>query len=175
MFRNRIAFSSLLKFLFLFATAVFMISCLKKEDFSVVPQISYQSLLFQYDSAQYPSRAMLALSFQDGDGDIGLRIDQNDPPFNEGSVYHYNFYVEYWEKRNGTFYQLDLGNPGMNGRIPYLTPDDPNKAIKGIIVDTLPMPAKPLHDTIKLRFYLYDRSLHKSNIDSTPPVILRRF
>lgn len=174
MFLRRIAISSLLKLLTFFTIGLTLISCLKKESISIIPQISYQSIALQYDSALYPSRGFLTLSFQDGDGDIGLFPDQNNPPFNEGSIYHYNFYVEYFEKRDGHFYQLDLGDPGMNGRIPYLTPDDPNKAIKGIIVDTLPMPAKPQHDTIKLRFYIYDRSLHKSNIDSTPPIILRR-
>jgi hypothetical protein len=65
-------------------------------------------------------------------------------------------------------------DPSFNARIPYLTPDDPNKAIKGIIVDTLTLNPAPLFDTIKFKFYIYDRALNKSNVDSTPPIILRR-
>ena len=68
---------------------------------------------------------------------------------------------------------MDL-NPTFNARIPILTPDDNIKAIKGIIVDTLPLNPKPAYDTIRLKFFIYDRALNQSNIDSTPPIILRR-
>ena len=59
-------------------------------------------------------------------------------------------------------------------RIPDLTPDDRNKAIKGIIVDTIPLNPNPVYDTIQFSMFIYDRALHKSNVVFTPEIIVRR-
>lgn len=157
----------------LISVTVLLASCMKKEVFPDIPQIAFQSFTLEFDSGMYARRGFLTISFQDGDGDIGLRSDQNMPPFDTGSLYYYNYIIDYYEKQNGTFVKRDL-DPPYNARIPYLTPDDPNKAIKGIIVDTLVLNPMPVHDTIKFKFFIYDRALHKSNLDSTPPIILRR-
>ncbi len=148
-------------------------SCMKKEEFSDVPQIAFENFALEFDSAQYARRGYLTISFKDGDGDIGLRPEQNEPPFDSLSKYYYNYIIDYYEKQNGKYVKLNLV-PTLYARIPYLTPNDPSKAIKGIIIDTLPLNPVPVFDTIKLKFYIYDRALHMSNIDSTPPIILRR-
>lgn len=150
-----------------------MSSCLKKEEFPVTPQIAFESFTLEFDTGAYARRGYLTISFRDGDGDIGLGPFQTQPPFDTGSIYYYNYIIEYYEKREGQFVKVDL-NPTFNARIPILTPDDNIKAIKGIIVDTLPLNPKPAHDTIRLKFFIYDRALNQSNIDSTPPIILRR-
>lgn len=145
----------------------------EKEDLPIIPKISYESFILEYDSGAYPKRGYLTITFQDGDGDIGLFADQTEPPYDSLSPYYYNYIIDYYEKQNGKFVKYDLG-PALYARIPYLTPNDPNKSIKGFIVDTLPLNPAPLYDTIKLKFFIYDRTLHKSNIDSTPPIILRK-
>ncbi len=101
------------------------------------------------------------------------KLGQTQPPFDSGSPYYYNYIIDYYEKQNGSFVKLVTTVP-FSARIPYLTPDDPNKAIKGYIVDTILLNPKPAHDTVKFKFFIYDRALHKSNVDSTPPIILRR-
>ena len=78
-----------------------------------------------------------------------------------------------YSKRKGVFVKDTLQIP-LKYRIPYLTPDDPNKAIKGIIVDTLPLNPHPLYDTIRFSCYIYDRALHQSNIITTPEFVVRR-
>jgi hypothetical protein len=148
-------------------------SCMKKETYPDIPQIAYQSFITQFDTGIYAKRGFLTISFKDGNGDIGLRTDQTGPPFDSGSIYYYNYIIDYYEKQNGTFVKVDL-DPSYNARIPYLTPTDLNKAIKGIIVDTLLLNPLPVYDTVKFKFYIYDRALNKSNVDSTPPIILRR-
>jgi hypothetical protein len=148
-------------------------SCMKKEDFSDVPQIAFENFTLEFDSGDFAVRGYLTISFKDGDGDIGLRPDQNEPPFDSLSKYYYNYIIDYYEKQNGKFVKVNL-NPTLYARIPYLTPNDPNKAIKGFIVDTLPLNPAPVFDTIKLKFFIYDRALNPSNVDSTPPIILRR-
>ncbi|MEI7723664.1 MAG: hypothetical protein WCK09_01100 [Bacteroidota bacterium] len=157
----------------LVSIALLLSSCMKKEVYPDIPEIAFQSFTTEFDSTMYAKRGFLTISFKDGNGDIGLRPDQKMPPFDTGSIYYYNYIIDYYEKQNGTFVKIEL-NPPFNARIPYLTPDDPNKAIKGIIVDTLSLNPAPLYDTVKFKFYIYDRALNKSNVDSTPPIILRR-
>ncbi|MFZ4520826.1 MAG: hypothetical protein ACOYNC_03935 [Bacteroidales bacterium] len=153
--------------------ALLLSSCMKKEVYPVIPAIAYQNFTMEFDTGQRPTRGFLTISFKDGDGDIGLRINQTEPPFDTGSIYYYNYIIDYYERQNGTFVKIDLDQT-YNARIPYLTPNDPNKAIKGFIVDTLLLNPFPVYDTVKFKFYIYDRALNKSNVDSTPPIILRR-
>jgi hypothetical protein len=151
----------------------FLLSCMKEEKFSDIPQIAFENFTLEFDTGIYASRGYLTVSFKDGDGDIGLRTDQKEPPYNPGSPYYYNYIIDYYERQNGVFIKVEL-DPSFNARIPYLTPADLNKAIKGFIVDTLVLDPAPAHDTVKFKFFIYDRALHKSNVDSTPPIILRR-
>lgn len=153
---------------------LFFASCMKKEVYPDIPEIAFQSFTIEFDTGLYARRGYLTISFKDGNGDIGLRPEQNQPPFDTGGIYYYNYIIDYYEKQNGIFVKVVL-DPPYNARIPYLTPDDPNKAIKGIIVDTLIMNPHPEFDTVKFKFFIYDRALNKSNVDSTPPIILRRF
>jgi len=148
-------------------------SCMKKEVYPDIPEIAFQSFILQFDSGVYAKRGFLTISFKDGNGDIGLQPNQTEPPFDTGSIYYYNYIIDYYEKQHGTFIKIVL-DPPYNARIPYLTPDDPNKAIKGIIVDTLTLNPMPVYDTVKFKFFIYDRALHKSNVDSTPLIILKR-
>ncbi len=148
-------------------------SCMKKEVYPDIPEIAFERFTTEFDTGMYARRGYLTISFKDGNGDIGLRPDQKEPPFDTGSIYYYNYVIDYYEKQQGTFVKIEL-DPPYNARIPYLTPDDPNKAIKGIIVDTLTLNPRPVYDTIKFKFFIYDRALNKSNVDSTPPIILKR-
>ncbi len=148
-------------------------SCMKKEVYPDIPEITYEGFSLQFDSGLYARRGFLTISFKDGDGDIGLYSNQTNPPYDTGSIYYYNYIIDYYEKQNGKFVKIDL-NPTYNARIPYLTPNNANKAIKGIIVDTLVLNPIPVFDTVKFKFYIYDRALHQSNVDSTPPIILKR-
>ncbi len=157
----------------LMVSGLLLSSCMEKEVYPVIPEIAFQGFTLQYDSGMYAKRGFLTISFKDGDGDIGLLSSQVWPPFDTGSIYYYNYIIDYYEKQNGTYVKVDL-EPPYNARIPYLTPNDPNKAIKGIIVDTLILNPFPVYDTVKFKFFIYDRALHKSNVDSTPPIILKK-
>lgn len=150
-------------------------SCMKKESYPIVPQIEFAGYYnIFYDSSKIARKGVLTISFTDGDGDLGLHDYDLYPPFDSLSPYFYNYFIDQYLKINGAFVlDTSLVTP-LRYRIPYLTPDDPNKAIKGIIVDTLPLNPKPVHDTIKFSMYIYDRALHKSNVVFTPEIIVRR-
>ncbi len=158
----------------LMAGTAFLSGCLKPEQFPDAPQIQYQNFLRVFDTGQYAIRGILSFSYTDGNGDIGLNSDDTLPPYNRNGNYYYNLVISYFEKQNGSFVQVNL-EPPFSARIPVLTPEDPNKAIKGVIIDTLPLNPKPVYDTIRFEIFIYDRALNKSNVITTPDIILKKF
>ncbi len=172
-------------FILVFLSAQLLLSCQKKEQFPFIPEIHYSRFLVEMDTATHVAqRGILEFTFKDGDGDIGLRSTDIYPPFNPGSKYYYNLIIKYFEKQHGKFVEVPLlaWNPDsarydtmtFDARIPRLTPNLENKAISGTIQDTLFI-NNPLSkfDTIKYTFFIYDRALHKSNVDSTPEIVRR--
>jgi hypothetical protein len=147
--------------------------CSKKESFSDVPQIGFISFINVYGTGQFAENGILTISYQDGNGDIGLSDQDILPPFDSASPYYYNLIITYYEKQKGIFKQVDLAFP-ISARIPPLTPAGLNKAIKGTITDTLPLNPHPLYDTIQFVVFIYDRALNKSNVVTTPEIILRK-
>jgi len=147
--------------------------CMKKQSYPDTPQISLLGFETFYDTAWVLRTGILAISYQDGNGDIGLNTGDTFSPYQRGGPYYYNFVIDYFEKQNGVFTKVDLAIP-FSRRIPVLTPDDPGRAIKGFIYDTIGLYPPPLHDTIKFEVYIYDRALNKSNVITTPEIILRR-
>jgi len=163
-------------FYFLFFSAALFTAfsgCMKKQSYSDVPEIGFLGFEMIYDTAQVVRTGILSISYQDGNGDIGLSPSDTFPPYQKNGPYYYNYVITYFEKQNGVFKQVDLTIP-FSLRIPVLTPDDPDKAIKGFILDTIGLYPPPLHDTIKFEAFIYDRALNKSNVITTPEIILRR-
>lgn len=148
-------------------------ACVKQENYPDVPQIQFLGFTGVFDTGQYAVRGILNISFTDGNGDIGLNPGDTFPPFNEAGSFYYNYVITYFEKQQGVFKQIEL-NPPFSVRIPVLNREFPGKPIKGIISDTLELNPRPLFDTIKLEAFIYDRTLNKSNVISTPEIILKR-
>jgi len=155
---------------------IFITSCIKVEEYPIVPEIKFEDfVLLQNIQTGEIERGVLKISFKDGDGDIGLKQTETEPP------YDYNLFVTYFEIQNGDTVEVVITDPEtgdtatFNARIPILTPKGNNKSIKGEIEDTLFI-NNPFSDfdTIMYEVYLVDRALHKSNIIQTP-LILRDF
>jgi hypothetical protein len=147
--------------------------CVKQEHYPDEPQIEFLGFYTVFDTGQYAVKGILNISFTDGNGDIGLNTNDTYPPFDTGSPYYYNYIITYFEKQQGVFVPIDL-DPPFSYRIPVLNREFPGKPIKGMISDTLELNPYPLFDTIKLEAYIYDRTLNKSNVISTPEIILKR-
>lgn len=152
---------------------LFITGCLKKESFSDIPAIELVGFTEVFDTGQYAVKGIITVSFQDGDGDIGLNTGDTLPPYHKGGKYYYNFVVTYFEKRNGIYDTVPL-DPPYSARIPVLTPDNPNKAIKGLITDTLILNPVPEFDTVRFTVMIYDRRLNPSNMVSTSDIILKK-
>lgn len=152
--------------------ALLFATCRKKESFPPEPIIEYESFTrFGEDSAY------VKIKFTDGDGDIGLDPTNTSPPYNSGSEYYNNAYVYYYYKNpSGNFVLFDPIDitPGNYFKFPYrmpvITPDKKDKALKGEMVFRLDFPYH-VHDTVQYEVYIYDRALNKSNVVKTDIII----
>ena len=172
------SFSKILLILLIPVLFVFQ-ACLEKVEFPIEPMISFNGFAKIVDTTGIDNRGILEIHYQDGDGDIGLKDSDTLPP------YDYNMIICYFEKIDGrfeevflTYYNKDtqkMDTINMNVRIPMLTPSGKNKAIKGIIQDTLYINnyASP-YDTIRFEVYILDRALHESNRVTTPEIWIKK-
>lgn len=142
--------------------------CRKAEEFPEEPIIVFKSFETFGDSAS------LTVSFTDGDGDIGLDDADNQPPFDSGSTYYFNLFVEYSELRADGWHPVSFEVP-LYYRIPRITPTGQNKVLEGdlsVAIDPLPLFTSGQYDTIRYSVHIVDRALHVSNTVQTSDIIL---
>lgn len=153
--------------------------CIKTQDVPPVPAITYKNFVkYGKDSAD------MVITFKDGDGDIGANPGDTAPPFNVNGKYYFNMVMVYYYKgTDGNFHRYkdptakDSFSVGYH--IPYVTPTGKNKILDGEIRARLLSPfypvvgfQKPLHPVIRFDIYIYDRALHKSNVITTPEILV---
>jgi hypothetical protein len=156
--------------------------CLKTEPVSRIPQITFKSFqLYDYIDTLLGNkikRGVLEFSFIDGDADIGIitPFDSNQPP-----EFNYNVFLFPFKKVDGRYIKIDIDTTGKVSPPPFyriefdpkLTRVGQNKTIKGIISINIDYYVLPDYDTLRYDFYITDRAMHKSNIDSTSDVGFR--
>ncbi len=145
---------------------ILLSGCLKTEAFPKEPHIVFKSYVSSPDSSE------LTISFTDGDGDIGL--DQGDTlaPYNPGSQWYHNFFVDYYRMENGAWVLQQFALP-LYYRIPVITPTGQNKALQGDItveISPLVLPPPAMGDTVRFGVRIADRALHESNTVFSDPV-----
>ena len=78
-----------IKGLGIFTFFILLSGCFSPPEFSNVPKIDYESIVFRAGATGAADTLILSLTFQDGDGDIGLSDEETDPPFHST-----NYYIE---------------------------------------------------------------------------------
>lgn len=155
---------------------IFISSCDQNNNLSKVPAIKFEEYKL-YKNAQNKDTALsLIISFEDGDGDLGLEQSDTLPPFNPGSRYYACMFIYYYEFFDSQFKEVRpeiAGIPvGDTIRFKYrfrnLTPNTPNKAIKGEIEWHTNQIEPIKNNLIKFKVYIYDRALNKSNEVESP-------
>ncbi len=148
-------------------------SCFKREEYPVEPVISNPVFAFSGDSAR------LTFDFTDGDGDLGLALGDTIAPFDPNSFFHYNLYLDYFEKDdvNGWQRGIDLeGNPiSFKYRIKPIEIKGRARGIRGTIdVDIINFanPFSDQSDTIRYEIKLIDKALNESNQIETEDIFL---
>jgi len=148
-------------------------SCGHREVFPVEPRIEFVRLDKIDNGTGIDNQADLVIYFEDGDGDIGLDEADTNGVFAVDSPYYYNFFINYYEKQNGVWTEVELPTP-LHARLPYLSYNVP-ESIKGeITITTFINNYTSPYDTIMLSCYLVDRELHVSNTVSTPEIIIQK-
>lgn len=162
-------FLKILLALFIVINIVVQQSCFKLEKYPPEPKIEFVKFSFK-DSIGFNHllAGELIFSFVDGDGDIGFGIDTN----NVKTVF-----IEKYKIINNRSIRVELDENMLSYQIPRFSTSGNRKPLKGEIIirnlDEIP-PINP-NDTIMYKFYIVDRSLKYSNVDSTGYLILGNF
>lgn len=139
-------------------------------ELSVVPEIGLVNINILKDKAQKDSVIQLIISYQDGDGDIGLTDADTIAPFNVGSPFSHNLPITFMVPDGaGDFKELVNSRTGRaygnnHARVPVITPTSKYKSITGEM--TINLTANPASENPKevfLRIQLMDRALNVSN------------
>ncbi|MCX2740758.1 hypothetical protein [Pontibacter anaerobius] len=158
-------------------------SCREEPSYSDVPAITFDRVE-QYTFTKnniISDSLVVAIDFQDGDGDLGLARSAPDgtqtgpdfePPFNQGSQYFDNFVANLQIKRGDTYEDTPVN---FNGRFPRLSSGEDAETLEGEIrytITNFSTDAFPPGDTIRLEVYIYDRALNKSNVVYTDDIVV---
>lgn len=144
-----------------------LFSCRKTEKISVIPQIKFIDVPIKdtLDKLGNPiRRATLIYTLIDGDGDIGFQPSDTLPPFNQGSIYYYNLYIDLYKKIDNQQVIIPLQAP-FYFRTKYIQPQGINKVLQCTLRVDLDFNLPTNIDSCEFVFYMYDRAQHKSNIE----------
>lgn len=139
---------------------LFFTGCTPDDCEEEIPEIEFKSFERAQDSA------LLTISFLDCDGDIGLRENETDPP------YDFNLFVSYLEWKGGEWVKLELdSNNDLKYRVPTLESTGNSDKLDGDIELTMLSARFGTADTVSYEIYLVDRALNESNRIRTPLVL----
>ena len=163
-------------FLILFILSA-LYSCKKPEKYSIVPEIQFKEIPINvtHDTLGNPlKRCVLTFSLVDGDGDIGFKEGDTLTPYDINSVYYNNLLIDMYKVVDGNTIKVDTPEIGtyFKFRTKYIEPQGENKTLKCTIFVNLDFDIPSQWDSLKFDFYMYDRTLNKSNIESTPIIVI---
>ncbi len=164
------------------------VACFKPPTYPDVPSIAFESIKNVPNNGS--DSIYISITWQDGDGDLGLSTTDDQPPFQAkeangaANPFYNNFFINISKRVNGRYVPVRFTEPTftLNGRYPRL-----NEARKSAIEGTLQytflylyvfpdatIPRISRNDTIKFDVQIVDRALNKSNIVETSEIIIGR-
>lgn len=152
-------------------------SCRKPNKYSTTPKLDFTEIPVKDtvdDLGNSIKRCVLTYYLIDGDGDIGFKDGDTVSPYQADGPYYYNLLITMFKLVDGVYYRVDtpeIGTP-FYFRTKYIEPVGQNKTIKCSVFVNLDFDYPSSWDSIKFDFFMYDRALHKSNVVSTPLVVL---
>ncbi len=167
-----------------------LMGCPSPPDYPNTPAVAFESVRFMRAAAgtnpvtgsPFSDTIQVAVSFQDGDGDLGLNTDapaeDTQPPFDANSPFVNNFFSELYIRRGGEYVQATLGGTPftLSGRFPRIA-DNNQGPLEGVIrynmvSQLISQRIFAVGDTIQLRVWIVDRALNESNRIFTPDVVV---
>ncbi|GAB4127701.1 MAG: hypothetical protein OHK0045_19170 [Raineya sp.] len=175
-------------------------SCLTKPDFAFEPQISFASLskksILDGNNQLIEDSIFLEINFKDGDGDIGLSNADTlgkfafRNPDKTLNPFYFNFYCDIYRQNKFTGEYERVRFPlsrdpvlgidvesNIYGRVPPLLENARKGPIEGVLrynigglfYDVLGINKR---DSIRFEVFIYDRALNKSNVITTPAILV---
>jgi hypothetical protein len=147
---------------------IIVASCIKREEFPIVPYIEFKNFYLVKDPVTGNETGVFAITFTDGDGDIGLSAKDTLHPFHPSGDFYFNFFMTFYQEISGNMEKIDAP---YNSRIPPVNPDDYPQNLKGEIqieFDISILRTVLESNKIQIEAYIYDRALHKSNVIVSP-------
>ena len=168
--------------------ALAVCSCQKPVEYPIEPKITYEGFTYLINAdSTFSGEGIIAFSYTDGDGDLGLDDGDTLPPFGFHDTHYYNMVIDYLKCVNGEFVKTPLLSPHVptspadtlvlydtvtfNARFKRLRDSEEPKAISGTMEYKLTVqnPFSP-NDTVKFEIRILDRALHESNVIQTEPI-----
>ncbi len=148
------------------ASIILFASCRDIKTFPIIPYIEFDSFTKINNGTNKDNKGILSIYFTDGDGNIGLEEDENDTS--------YNFFMNYFEKQNGSWVKVDFPS-SANFRLPILNTSDEEQSLEGTIeLEIFFNNPLSIYDTIQFECWLFDRDGNQSNHVFTSPIIVRK-
>jgi hypothetical protein len=170
----------------LIVAVIFLFACNKEKQFSVIPQIEFQSFALYKDAAGKDTTVDFIFTFKDGDGDIGTPDNELDTTCGANND---NLFIAYEEKKQNNYYPkkfwiqvetvdkncdttlaFDSVQVQFNQRMQYVEPAGNKKSIEGTVTYRMDYLSAVVLLSAQGRFifYIKDRARHQSNIVTTP-------
>lgn len=162
---------NILKSLSIITIMLFITACPKPQKYSIIPQLTFKRVELKDSIDKLDNKIKnyrLVFEIIDGDGDIGFINKQDTLGFPADHLYHDNLYINLYEYTNG---QLELFLDSIGYRTPFIQPQGQNKNLKAdILIDYsfTYINGELKHDSVMFEFFMFDRSLNKSNMESSP-------
>lgn len=166
---------------------LFLGGCFSEPEYSNVPEIGFKSIQ-QYtvlDAFSQPQGGVeITITFQDGDGNLGLDLngeDADNPDFDDYIVsdtgdstlnkYRNNYFIDVYRREGDAFQLVEYPDESsFSGVFPHLSDSEKEKPIEGDLEYTfILLPSSgtsPLSegDVVKFQIQIADRDLQESNI-----------
>ena len=131
-------------------------------EYSNIPEVEFLSAATTVSESNDRTVAFTFMLY-DGDGNVGLEAADTASPFID--EYQQNFYATPYYIENGVRYQLPYN---FSYRIPRLREEGNDKFIKAkVAIDFVIATASFPYDSVVFAYYVYDRGLNKSNMDTS--------
>ncbi|OUJ72594.1 hypothetical protein [Hymenobacter crusticola] len=155
-------------------------SCITAPDYPDTPEISFKGITQQYfktDDGEFDS-VKVTITFRDGDGDLGLKNEDTNPPYQEKNLdgtpnrFYNNYFLQpQIRQSDGSYQNLNVGY-GYYQRYPYLNTSGRSEPLKGDLTFSYKFFAGtfPKGSNIRFQVSIVDRALHESNTVVTDPL-----
>lgn len=157
------------------ALGIIFFSCNELDKYSEIPEIEFSGYTVDYEYANgeiLKKNVTIQFSILDGDGDVGLLPEDTVAPYKDSLAS--NFFATIFVRKNHKWVSGDqLNYLPIRYRMPYMGEGTTSLLKADVFIDFSYAAKLFPYDSIKYNFYILDRALHKSNIDSTTIIVFQ--